>query len=366
MLQYIFRRLLLVIPTLFGIMLTNFIIIQAAPGGPIQQIISKMRGGGHDVETRIGGASTELFESSLDHSASPTSQYRGAEGVDPAFIKELEKMFGFDKPTHERFFKMIWDYARFDLGKSYFHDATVIDIIKSKLPVSISLGLWTTLIIYLVSIPLGIKKAVRDGTPFDVWTSTFIVIGYAIPSFLLALLLIILFAGGSFFSIFPLRGIVSEHWETLSMMDKITDYIWHMTLPVFTMVIWGFAKLTLLTKNSFLDEINKQYVLTAKAKGLTEKKVMYGHIFRNAMLLVIAGFPSAFVAILFTSSVLIEVLFSLDGLGLLGFESALNRNYPVMFGTLYVFTILGMVLHLIGDLMYMFVDKRIDLSASRG
>lgn len=365
MVRYIFYRLFLIIPTLLGILLANFIIIQAAPGGPVQQILARIKGNGQDIDSRIGGMSSETMQSPIgDHSNQDV--YKGSQGVDPEFIKELEKQFGFDKPAHERFILMIKNYAQFDFGKSYFRDESVLKIIASKLPVSVSLGLWTTLFVYLISIPLGIRKAIKDGSAFDVWTSAIIILGYAIPSFLFALLLIILFAGGSFWSIFPLRGIFSENWESFSSIGKITDYVWHMILPISAMLIGGFAKLTLLTKNSFLEEINKQYVLTARAKGLEEKAVLYKHVFRNAMLLVIAGFPAAFISVLFTSSLLIEVLFSLDGLGLLGFESALNRDFPLMFGTLYVFTLLGMFLHLVGDIFYMIVDRRIDLSAARG
>ncbi len=365
MARYILKRLLLIIPTLIGIMALNFLIIQAAPGGPVQQIISKLRGADSDLNARLGGSSGDTglqqqnFSSINDH-------YIGAQGIDPDLIKDLEKQFGFDKSPTERFWLMIKNYLTFDFGKSYFKDQRVSDLIKDKLPVSISLGLWTLLIVYLISIPLGIRKAVRDGSPFDIWTSAVVIFAYAIPSFLFALFLIIFFAGGSFFSIFPLRGLVSENWESLSLFSKITDYFWHLVLPVTSMVLAGFAKLTLLTKNSFLEEINKQYVLTARSKGLSEKKVLYGHIFRNAMLIVIAGFPAAFISILFTASLLTEVLFSLDGLGLLGFEAALSRDYPVMFGTLFIYTLVGMALQLTGDIAYMLVDKRIDLNASRG
>lgn len=363
MLRYILKRLLLMIPTLLGIMLVNFIIIQAAPGGPIQQVISKLRGGGSDIDSRFGAQDT-----ALENTLSDDSGYRGIQGIDPAFIKELEVRFGFDKPAHERFFRMIKNYITFDFGKSYFRDQEVISIIKEKLPVSMSLGLWTTLLVYLISIPLGIRKAVHDGSRFDVITSCMVIVAYAVPSFLFALFLIIMFAGGSFLDYFPLRGLYSEddHYVTLSWFGKIKDYAWHICLPIVAMVMSGFAKLTLLTKNSFLEEINKQYVQTARAKGLVYSKVLYRHIFRNAMLIIIAGFPTAFVHILFTSSLLIEVLFSLDGLGLLGFESALQRDYPLMFGTLYMFTLLSLVLHLVGDLLYMVVDRRIDLESSRG
>jgi microcin C transport system permease protein len=360
---YILKRLLLMIPTLFGIMLVNFIIIQAAPGGPIQQILVKLRGESGDAENRLGGASQDMANFGTD--ISHDNHYRGMQGIDPAFIKELERQFGFDKPAHIRFIQMIGNYLTFDFGKSYFRDQSVASLVASKLPVSISLGLWTTLLVYLISIPMGITKAVHNGSSFDIWTSGVIIVGYAVPSFLFALFLIVLFSGGSFWSVFPLRGLTSENWPFLNWYQKIIDYLWHLVLPIFSMMIGGFAKLTLLTKNSFLEEINKQYVTTARAKGLSEKRVLYSHIFRNAMLIVIAGFPSAFIMILFTSSLLIEVLFSLDGLGLLGFEAAMSRDYPVMFGTLYMFTLLGMSLHLIGDLTYMLVDRRIDLSESK-
>ncbi|MBX9976795.1 MAG: microcin C ABC transporter permease YejB [Alphaproteobacteria bacterium] len=364
---YILKRLLLMIPTLFGIMLINFIVVQAAPGGPIQQVLAKIRGGALDADSRIGGTGQDGMNTFGEHGgADHTSSYRGLQGVDPEFIKQLEKQFGFDKPAHERFFVMIKNYLTFDFGKSYFHDMDVWSIVKQKLPVSISLGLWTLILVYLISIPLGIRKAVNDGSFFDIWTSFIVIIGYAVPSFLFALFLIIFFAGGSFVQIFPLNGLVSDNFASLSFFGKITDYLWHMTLPIVAMVIAGFAKLTLLTKNSFLEEINKQYVLCARAKGISEKAVLYGHIFRNAMLIVIAGFPAAFIGILFTSSLLIEILFSLDGLGLLGFEAAMARNYPVMFGTLYMFTLIGMLLHLLGDLSYMLVDPRIDLEQKKG
>jgi microcin C transport system permease protein len=359
---YILKRLGLMIPTLLGIMFVNFIIVQAAPGGPIQQIISKVRGNDGDVDSRLGGQGSDLGQASF---SSESSSYRGAQGIDPEFIKQLEKQFGFDKPWYERFWIMVKNYAVFDFGKSYFRDDGVMKIIASKLPVSISLGFWTTLLIYFISIPLGIKKAVHDGTRFDLWTSGVVILGYAVPSFLFALLLIIVFAGGSFLNIFPLRGLTSDEFQNMSLIKKIADYLWHMILPVLAMVISGFAKLTLLTKNSFMEEINKAYVTTARSKGLDEKSILYKHIFRNALLVVIAGFPAAFIHIFFTSSLLIEVLFSLDGLGLLGFESALSRDYPIMFGTLYIFTLIGMTLHLLGDIAYMMVDKRIDLSLQK-
>lgn len=367
--SYILKRLALIIPTLFGIMLINFAVIQFAPGGPIEQTLAQLQGMDVSATARVGGsgAGGDLMSAadnnkglSSQSASNVTSKYRGAQGLDPEFILSLEKQYGFDKPVHERFFKMIKDYAVFDFGESYFRDQKVIDIVLDKLPVSVSLGLWTTLIVYLISIPLGIKKAVRDGTSFDIWSSGFIIVGYAIPSFLFAILLIILFSGGQYFDLFPLRGLVSDNWNSLNWWDKTLDYLWHITLPVLSMVIAGFASLTMLTKNSFMDEIGKQYVLTARAKGLKEKNVLYRHVFRNAMLIVIAGFPAAFIGILFTGSLLIEVIFSLDGLGLLGFEAALNRDYPVMFGTLYIFTLIGLLLNLISDLTYMFVDPRID------
>ncbi|ELU01916.1 hypothetical protein CAPTEDRAFT_96449 [Capitella teleta] len=296
---------------------------------------------------------------SLDESG----EYRGRRGLDPELIKDIEKLYGFDQPAHERFLKMIKNYLTFDFGDSFFRDAKVIDLIKEKLPVSISLGLWSTLIIYLISIPLGIRKAIKHGSRFDIWSSAIITTGYAIPSFLLAILLIVLFAGGSYWNFFPLRGLVSDNFEELSFLGQIWDYTWHMILPVICMVISGFATLTMLTKNSFLDEIHKQYVQTARAKGLDDHKVLYGHIFRNAMLLVISGFPAALIGILFTSSLLIEIIFSLDGLGLLGYEAAINRDYPVVFGSLYIFTLLGMLIKLVGDLTYVAVDPRIDFEA---
>ncbi len=364
MARYILKRLLLIIPTLFGIIAINFMIVQAAPGGPVEQMIFRLTNPETMATDRIGmGGGSDMAAKQSQTGGAPAvldSKYRGARGLDPEIIAEIEKMYGFDKPPHERFFKMLGDYARLDFGESFFRSEKVIDLVIDKLPVSISLGLWTTLLVYLISIPLGIKKAVRDGSAFDVWTSAAIIIGYAIPSFLFAILLIILFAGGSYFDWFPLRGLVSDHWDTLSWPAKILDYFWHITLPVIALVIAGFAGLTLLTKNSFLEEITKQYVLTARAKGLTERRVLWGHVFRNAMLVVVAGFPSAFLSIFFTGALLIEVIFSLDGLGLLGFEAAITRDYPVMFGTLFVFTLLGLVFKLIGDIVYTLVDPRID------
>ena len=351
------------IPTLFGIMLINFLIIQTAPGGPVEQAIAQITGEGADITGRItqSGSGETLAPKTLQ--GSTPSRYRGAQGLDPEFIEELEQRFGFDKPMHERFFHMVKSYIVFDFGESFFRDRDVVDLVLEKMPVSISLGLWTTLLVYLISIPLGIAKARRDGSRFDMWTSFAIVIGTAIPSFLFAVFLLIVFSGGSYLDWFPLRDLVSENWDELSLGDKITDYLWHITLPVFAMVIGGFATLTMLTKNSFMDQLHQQYVLTARAKGLTEKRVLYGHVFRNAMLIVIAGFPGAFVSILFTASVLIEIIFSLDGLGLLGFEAAFNRDYPLMFGTLYFFSLLGLLLNLVGDLMYTVIDPRIDFEA---
>ena len=366
MLNYIFKRLILIIPTLLGILAVNFIIIQAAPGGPVEKAIAQIKGNDVSVTSRFTSSGGEQLQSSQSTQLSNISQdskYRGSQGIDPDLIKELEKQYGFDKPPLERFVNMLKNYLVFDFGESFYKDKSVIDLIIEKLPVSISLGLWTTLIVYLISIPLGIKKAVRDGSDFDIFTSSLIIIGYAIPGFLFAIFLIVIFAGGSYLDIFPLRGLISDDWENLSFFNKIIDYFWHLTLPVLAMVIGGFASLTMLTKNSFLDEINKQYVVTARAKGVSEKKVLYGHVFRNAMLIVVSGFPSAFINILFTSSLLIEVIFSLDGLGLLGFEAALGRDYPVVFGSLYIFTLLGLTIKLISDLTYVMIDPRIDFEA---
>ncbi len=358
---YIIRRLLLMIPTLFAIMVINFTIIHVAPGGPVEQIIAQLTGTGADITGRV--TRTDVGETLQRASSTGDSGYRGAQGLDPDFVKELERRFGFDKPVHERFFNMIGNYLRFDFGDSFFKDQSVIDLVLDKMPVSISLGVWTTLLVYLISIPLGIAKAVRDGSRFDLWSSVVIVISSAIPSFLFAVFLLVLFAGGSYLDGFPLRGLISAHWQDLSWPDRILDYLWHITLPVIAMTISGFATLTMLTKNSFLDQIGQQYVITARAKGLSERRVMYGHVFRNAMLIVVAGFPAAFVGMLFTGSVLIEIIFSLDGLGLLGFEAAFNRDYPVVFGTLYFFSILGLIMTLIGDLTYTIIDPRIDFEA---
>jgi microcin C transport system permease protein len=368
MLAYIVRRVLLMIPTLFGIMLANFVIIQFAPGGPVEQVIAQLRGTAIEATARVGGTGAGETggggRSSVDASRSQeATKYRGSRGIDPELIRQLEKQFGFDRPAPARFLMMLRNYVTFDFGTSFFRDRSVISLVKEKLPVSISLGLWTTLFIYAISIPLGIAKAVRDGSTFDVWTSGVIIVGYAIPSFLFAILLVVLFAGGSFLSWLPLRGLVSDNWRLLPWPMRIVDYLWHMVLPVTAMVIGGFASLAMLTKNCFLDEIGKQYVVTARAKGLTRRRVLYGHVFRNAMLLVVASFPAAFVGILFTSSLLIEVIFSLDGLGLLGFEAAINRDYPIMFGTLYIYTIIGLALRLVSDLTYVAVDPRIDFAS---
>lgn len=363
---YILRRLLLMIPTLLGIMLVSFVIIQFVPGGPVERMIAQLQGHNSEATARFSGGGSDMAAGAMNQAnIGEGSNYRGSQGLDPEFVAELEKMYGFDKPAPVRFLEMVGNYARFDLGESYYRNISVVDLVLEKMPVSISLGLWSTLIIYLICIPLGIKKAVKDGTPFDIWSSAAIFIGYAIPSFMFAILLIILFAGGRYFDLFPLRGLVSDNWDELNSFRKIIDYLWHMTLPVCAMVISGFAGLTMLTKNSFLDEINKQYVLTARAKGLTENRVLYGHVFRNAMLIVIAGFPSAFLGIFFTGSLLIEVIFSLDGLGLLSYESVINRDYPVVLGTLYIFTLIGLIMTLIRDIIYVMVDPRIDFNARK-
>ncbi len=362
MTAYILKRLALMIPTLLGILLISFIIIQFVPGGPVERMIAQLQGHGSEATARFGGASGGEI-AGASSSTGQSSAYRGAQGLDPEFIKELERLYGFDKPAPERFWIMLKNYVRLDLGNSYYRDVSVLSLVAEKMPVSISLGLWSTLIIYLISIPLGIKKAVRDGSPFDMWTSAVIFIGYAIPSFMFAILLIVLFAGGRYFDVFPLRGLVSDNWREMGFFHLALDYAWHMVLPVAAMVISGFASLTLLTKNSFLDEIGKQYVLTARAKGLSEHRVLYGHVFRNAMIIVIAGFPAAFVHIFFTGALLIEVIFSLDGLGLLGYESVINRDYPVVLGTLYIYALISLVMHLVRDVVYVLVDPRIDFEA---
>ena len=361
MLAYIIRRLLLVIPTLFGIMLINFAIVQFAPGGPVEQAIAAFQGYEVDATSRFSGTGSDV--QGVQSGGDGVSKYRGAQGLRPEIIARIEAQFGFDQPPHQRFLKMMWGYARFDFGESYFSNKRVVDLLVEKMPVSISLGLWTTLIVYLVSIPLGVRKAVRDDSRFDAWSSGVIVAGYAIPSFLFAVLLIVLFSGGRYFDWFPLRGLTSDGWELLPWWRQILDYFWHITLPVLSMVIGGLAGLTMLTKNSFLDQIKLQYVQTARAKGLSENQVLYGHVFRNAMLIVIAGFPAMFIGILFTGALLIEVIFSLDGLGLLGYEAAINRDYPVMFAILYIFTLIGMLMQVVRDVMYTIIDPRIDFES---
>lgn len=356
---YILRRLLLIIPTLFGIMVINFTLTQFVPGGPIEQIIARIDGEG-DVFGAISGGAGEFANDTARSSAQGSSEYAGARGLPPEFIEELEREFGFDKPPVERFFTMIWNYMRLDFGESYFRSIGVFELMAEKLPVSITLGLWSTLIAYIVSIPLGIRKAVNDGSTFDTWTSGLIIVAYAIPGFLFAILLLVLFAGGTYWQIFPLRGLTSDNFEDLSLIGKVLDYFWHIALPVFASTIASFATLTLLTKNSFLDEIKKQYVITARAKGVSERRVLYGHVFRNAMLIVIAGFPGLFISVFFGGSLIIETIFSLDGLGRLGFEAAVARDYPVIFGTLFVFGLVGLVIGILSDLMYVFVDPRID------
>ena len=358
---YIIRRLLLIIPTLFGIMLINFAVVQIAPGGPVEQMLARMQGLDTGASSRIDG-SLQGDTRSLNVS-NQDAKYRGAQGLDPELVEKIEKLYGFDKPAHERFWLMVKNYTTFDFGESFFRDAKVTELIIEKMPVSISLGLWSTLLVYLISIPLGIRKAVKHGSAFDVWTSSVVIIGYAIPGFLFAIFLIVFFAGGSYFDWFPLRGLTSPDWAQMTLIEKVGDYFWHLVLPISAMVIGGFATLTMLTKNSFLDEINRQYVVTARAKGLEENRVLYGHVFRNAMLIIIAGFPAAVIQIFFTGALLIEVIFSLDGLGLLSFESVLNRDYPVFFGTLFIFTLMGMLVKLISDITYSLVDPRIDFES---
>jgi microcin C transport system permease protein len=356
---YLLRRLLLVIPTLWAIITFNFFIVQIAPGGPVDQAIAAIEMGQSSGLPNSAG-------NSGNGKASPgvaqfgEGQYRGARGLDPEVIAEITHRFGFDKPLHVRYFEMLSSYVRFDFGDSLFRGSTVMGLVKSALPVSVSIGLWSTLIIYMVSIPLGIRKAVRNGSRFDTWSSSFIIIGYAVPSFLFAILLIVLFTGGSYLDWFPLRGLTSPNFDTLPWYGKITDYLWHVTLPVLATVIGGFATLTMLTKNSFMDEVSKQYVVTARAKGLNEKQILYHHVFRNAMLLVIAGFPATFISMFFTGSLLIEVMFSLQGLGLLGYDAIVQRDFPVIFGTLYVFTLIGLLLNIVSDITYTLVDPRID------
>ena len=354
---YILRRLFLIITTLIGIMLINFVLIQFVPGGPIEQIIAQMEDGSAGATDRFTGGGDD------SNNQSENNEYKGARGLPPELIEDLEKQFGFDKPPVERFLTMLWNYIRFDFGESYFRSITIIDLILEKMPVSITLGLWSTLLAYLVSIPLGIRKAIKDGSAFDVWTSGIIIAAYAIPGLLFGILLIVLFAGGSYWQIFPLRGLASEGAADFGFFERIADYFWHAALPILTSTIAAFATLTLLTKNSFLDEINKQYVMTARAKGLTEFNVFYGHVFRNAMLIVISGFPALFVGIFFGGSLIIEVIFSLDGLGLLGYEAAINRDYQVFFATLYIFALIGLLVKLLSDLTYIWIDPRIDFGS---
>lgn len=359
MLSYIIKRLLLIIPTLLGILLVNFIIVQAAPGGPVDQMIAKLQG--HETNATISVSGSQGGENMIARKGFEQNRY----GIPPELLKEIEAMYGFDKPASERFFIMLKQYAVLDFGESFFRNDSVINLIKEKLPVSISLGLWSTLIIYLISIPLGIRKAIAHGSNFDIWSSSLITIGYAIPGFLFAIMLIVLFAGGSYWDLFPLRGLTSDNFNQMSSFAKIKDYFWHITLPVIAYSVGGFAQLTMLTKNSFLEEINKQYVTTARAKGLTESQILYRHVFRNAMLIIIAGFPAAFAHIFFTGSLLIEVIFSLDGLGLLSFEAVINRDYPVVFGSLFIFTFMGLFLKLVSDLVYVLVDPRIDFNSQQ-
>jgi len=362
MLAYIVRRLLFIIPTLFAIMVINFLIIQFVPGGPVERIIAQVQGNDIGATARVSGSGSDISSAS-NAGSDGDGLYRGAQGLPPGFVDKLEKMYGLDKPPLERFTLMMGNYLSFDFGESAFRNQSVVDLLIEKMPVSISLGLWTTLIVYMISIPLGIAKARRDGSRFDVWSSGAIILGYAIPGFLFAILLIVLFAGGSYWKWFPLRGLTSPGFDDMTTLQQIGDYFWHLTLPLTALVIGSFATLTMLTKNSFLDQIRSQYVTTARAKGLTEHQVLYGHVFRNGMLIIIAGFPGAIVGILFTGALLIEIIFSLDGLGLLGYEAAINRDYPVMFATLYIFTLLGLVMNLIGDLMYVAVDPRIDFES---
>jgi microcin C transport system permease protein len=365
MAAYVVRRILFMVPTLFGILLVSFAVVQFAPGGPVERVIAQLSGSDTGATSRISGSAGGDFGARAGQGASQfdggtSSKYRGAQGLDPEFIKKLEKQFGFDRPAYERFFLMVWNYARLDFGQSYFRDISVLNLIKEKLPVSISLGLWMTLATYLISIPLGVRKAVTDGSTFDIWTSVVVIIGSAVPGFLFAILLMVLFGGGSFYNWFPLRGLHSDNAALMSWGQYIRDYFWHITLPLIALTIGAFAQLTIFTKNCFLDEIRKQYVLTARAKGCTDGRVLYGHVFRNAMMLIIAGFPAAFQRAFFTGALIIETIFSLDGLGLLSYESMLNRDYPVVFANLFIFAVLGLVINLISDLTYTWVDPRID------
>jgi microcin C transport system permease protein len=357
MFAYIARRLLFMIPTIFGILFISFVIVQFAPGGPVERILAQLQGQDSGATSSFSGGGGDIGAS---RGGGLDSKYRGAQGLDPKFIAELQKQFGFDKPAYERFFIMLKSYLVFDFGRSYFRDVSVMQLIEERLPVSISLGLWMTLLSYAISIPLGIRKAMKDGSRFDVWTSAVVIVGYAVPSFLFAILLIVLFCGGSFWQVFPLRGLTSENWDELSIFGKATDYLWHITLPVLSMTLGAFATITFLTKNSFLDEIRKLYVQTARMKGLSETRMLYGHVFRNAMMIVVSGFPGAFISAFFGGSLLIETIFSLNGLGLLSFESIVNRDYPVVFATLYIFALLGLFVNLLSDLTYTWIDPRID------
>jgi microcin C transport system permease protein len=368
MATYLLKRLLLIVPTLFGIMLISFAIVQFAPGGPVERVIAQISGTDVSATARISGSQGDGLSTSTQtqmgqSGGEATSKYRGAQGLDPEFIKSLEKQFGFDKPAHERFLLMMKSYLLFDFGKSYFRDVSVLRLIGEKLPVSISLGVWMMLVTYLISIPLGIRKAVHDGEKFDTWTSGVLVIGYAIPGFLVAVFLLVMFAGGSFFQWFPSRGLTSDNWSQLTLIGKVVDYFWHLTLPLIAMSLGAFTTMAFLTRNAFLDEIRKQYVMTAQAKGLGQRQVLYGHVFRNAMLLIIAGFPGAFIHAFFSGALLIETIFSLDGLGLLSFESVINRDYPVVFATLYIFALLGLFVNLVSDFIYTLVDPRIDFES---
>ncbi|MBN9090277.1 MAG: microcin C ABC transporter permease YejB [Reyranella sp.] len=366
MLAYILRRLMLVVPTLFGIMVLNFFIVQAAPGGPVEQMLARIQGSAVGATERFSGSASggEMMRKGQD-SGDNQGAYRGARGLPPELIQRIEKMYGFDKPVGERFLLMMKSYLVFDFGESFFRNRRVVDLIIDKMPVSLSLGLWTTLLTYLVSIPLGVAKAVRDGSRMDIGTSAVLIVANAIPGFLFALLLIVVFAGGTYFKWFPLRGLVSDDWSAMDAVHKVLDYFWHMTLPIVALTIGSFTTMTFLTKNSFIEEIHKQYALTARAKGLSEGRVLYRHVFRNAMMIPVAGIPASFIGVLFAGSLIIEVIFSLDGLGLLGFESALNRDYPVMFGTLYFFGLIGLIMGIVGDMMYTVVDPRLDFEARR-
>ena len=370
---YIVRRLLLMIPTLFGIMAISFVITQFAPGGPVEEMIARATGNSVAATARVtntgnetalpGGSPKANVTAAGSSGQESTSGYRGSRGLSEKYLAQIRAKFGFDRPPLERFGKMLWDYVRFDFGRSFFRDISVIDLVREKLPVSITLGLWMTLLSYGISIPLGIFKAVRDGSRLDLWTSSIVLIGYALPGFLIGILLIVLFAGGSFWNIFPIKGLVSANFGDLSWPQKILDYLWHITLPMTAMALGAFATATFLTKNAFLDEIRKQYVVTARAKGLTERRILYGHVFRNAMLILIATFPGAFIGAFFTGSLLIETTFSLDGLGLLGLNSVVSRDYPVVFATLYIFSLIGLVVALISDLTYAWVDPRLDFES---